>query len=127
MVALLRYFIVFSFPTILLSIVSCSSEDKGGGGSSTPIPALSITSYPAINISNQMTYEVDGDCGEYDQEVTVALADSGSGGKSSDKKSNLQSQYFNDLGPINSTNQSSYSFSGICHFIGEGPYRFYSV
>ena len=58
--------------------------------------------------------------------IFFITACSGDGG-SSDTKENLRLRYFNNLGPINDNNQSSYSFSGNCHFVGEGSYRFYSV
>ena len=39
-------------------------------------PTLSITSSPHISISNEMTYETSGNCGDDNQGVTVALTDS---------------------------------------------------
>ena len=77
MLDLSRGLIVFSIS--LLLIVSCSSDGGGGGGSSAPASAISITSSPSINASNQTTYEISGSCTHDSQEVTVVLTDSGSG------------------------------------------------
>ena len=74
------------------SIEDAADNPSGSGGSvalamvtglenvnvNTPL-AVSITSHPNINISNQTTYEVRGNCSESGENVAVVLTDSGSG------------------------------------------------